>query len=153
MEENKVDMYKLLQKVPPIHWLYMRIAEPRVVRILYFGIYLCMGVAGTVLVSVPPEQYEDVIGLVLVYILGSFILLGGLFSAVAVLPGVWWLERVGIILLATAMLIYVVIVLSLKGSIIGVAVPIAFMLTFAIRWIDIRKYQLAPTKITSVRKE
>lgn len=153
MEEDNL-MYKWIEKIPPVHWVYQRIAEPKVVRLLYFGMFICMVVAGIVLLSMPPEQYQDVVGLTLVYVLGTFLLSGGLFSAVAVLPGIWWLERVGIILLSTAMAIYVVIVLTLHGSVIGVAVPIAFILAFAVRWIDIRQYQLAPIAATSSpRKE
>lgn len=141
-------MYNWFKKVPLIHWLYMRIAEPRVVRLIHFGIYLCMFASGFVLLLDPSHQYKDVIGLSLVYVLGSFLLIGGLMGATSVLPGVWWLERVGIILLATSMAVYIVIVLTLHGSVIGVAVPLAFILTFTLRWIEIRRFQLAPTPIT-----
>jgi hypothetical protein len=146
-------MGKWIQRVPPLQWVYEKIAEPRVVRLLYFGMFICMLVAGVVLLSMPPERYQDVVGLTLVYVLGTFLTAGGLLSAVAVLPGVWWLERVGIILLATGMAIYIVIVLTLAGSIIGVTVPLAFILAFGVRWIDIRKYQLAPLTVTVPREE
>lgn len=152
MEEDNL-MYKWLETIPPVHWLYMKIAEPRVVRLLHFGIYLCMLISGIILVGRPPENYQDIIGLLLVYVLGGFLVLGGLLSAMAVLPGIWWLERVGIILLTTTMAIYVVIVVTLHGSAIGVAVPVAFIFAFILRWIDIRRYQLAPTPISAPRKE
>lgn len=146
-------MYNWIKKIPPIHWIYMKIAEPRVVRLLHFGAYLSMLTAGTVLLLGPPHQYKDVIGLTLVIVLGIFLVVGGLLGAVSVLPGVWWLERVGIILIATGMAMYVVIVLTLRGSVIGVAVPFAFVCLFTVRWITIRHFQLAPTLITAPREE
>lgn len=153
MEEDKLNMENWIKKVPPIHWLYMRIAEPRVIRILYFMIYICMITAGVFLIQGPPHSYKDVVGLTLVYVLASFLSLGGLLAAIAVLPGIWWLERVGVILLGTAAGIYAVIVISLKGSPIPLAISIAILLVFFIRWIDIRKYQLAPTKVVLPREE
>jgi len=126
------------------HSLYMKIAEPRVIRIMQFGVYLCMIVSGFGVISKPPTSFENVLGLSLVYVFGGFVFIGALFGAVAVLPGIWWLERVGIIALTTAMSMYSVVIITLGTSPIGIAICIAFALTFAQRWMEIRRFQLAP---------
>lgn len=129
---------------PFAHSLFMKIAEPRVIRLMQFGIYICMIIAGTGVLSQPPSAFKYVVGSALVYVFGGFITLGAIFGAIAVLPGIWWLERVGIIALTTAMLMYAVIIIALGSSTVGVVVSVAFALTFAQRWLEIRRYQLAP---------
>ena len=103
-----------------------------------------MVTAGLYTLFSPPDSFKDVVEPVFIYIMGVFILSGASFAAVAVLPGIWWLERVGLIALGTGISIYAVIVISLGSSPVGVAVVLAFDLTFAMRWMDIRQYQLAP---------
>lgn len=156
MEENEIRMYKWIERMPPIHWLYMKIAEPRVIRLLYFGIYLMMTMPGILLILSPPATIKDVVGYFYMYVLAAFLIVGGLFGVVSVLPGIWWLERVGIILLDTALAIYLVIVVTLHTSVssmIGIFVSIAFMLAFAVRFITIRHHQLAPAVVTLPREE
>lgn len=124
--------------------VFMNIAEPRIIRLIQFGVYLCMLTAGVGLLSNPPRNFEGVIGITMVYVFGSFIFVGALFGAVAVLPGFWWFERVGIMLLLTGLCIYTIIILALGASLMGVVVAVAFILTFAQRWQEIKRFQLAP---------
>lgn len=155
-EENGLRMYKWIQRIPPIHWLYLKIAEPRVIRLLYFGIYVMMAMPGILLIISPPATIKDVIGYTYMYVLAGFLIIGGLFGASSVLPGIWWLERVGIILLDTALAVYLVIVITLHSSVssmIGIFVAIAFMLAFAVRFITIRHHPLAPAVVTLPREE
>lgn len=130
--------------LPLSYKIFMLIAEPRVYRLIQFGVYLCMATAGIYTLSSPPKSFEDIVAQVFIYIMGAFILSGAIFAAVGVLPGIWWLERVGLIALVTGISIYAVIVIALGSSPVGVAVVLAFDLTFAMRWMDIRQYQLAP---------
>ncbi|MEX1078872.1 MAG: hypothetical protein WED09_07175 [Homoserinimonas sp.] len=133
----------------PWRWLnqgFLLIAEPRVVRLVQFGIYVCLLTAGWFVLTTPPRSFEGVLGQSLVTILGCFILVGGTLGAVAVLPGVWWLERVGILALATGLAMYSIIVVTLGASPIGVLMGVAFILTFVQRWMEIRKFQLAPKR-------
>lgn len=137
------DLY--LQWVHPrVEPWYMKIAEPRIIRLMQFGIYICMFIAGSKIIITPPAQFQTVLGQSLAYMFASFIFLGALFGAIAVLPGIWWLERVGLISLATGMLIYVIVVVSLKGSALGIVTAIAFGLTFIQRWLEIKGPDLAP---------
>src|SRR5690606_39234769 len=92
----------------------------------------------------PPSSFEGILGTLLVYTFGGFLAGGGLLAAVAVLPGVWWVERIGILALGTAMGMYTVVTVALGASPMGVIIGLAFIGTFALRWMEIRRYQRAP---------
>jgi energy-converting hydrogenase Eha subunit C len=124
--------------------LYLKIAEPRVIRIMLFWLYVIMLLAGLATMGRPPSRFEGVLGVTLVFIFAGFIFIGALFALVAVLPGFWWLERVGLILLISGMGIYSVAIVALGASIFSTIISIAFALAFAVRFQEIRRYQLAP---------
>ncbi len=127
-------------------YIWNSIAEPRVQRVIQFGIYLWLFVSGLLTLCLPPVNITDSIGLILTYVFGSFIFFGALAGGIAVLPGIWWLERVGVILLFTALMMYVVVAIVWGLSPIGVALIIAFAICFVQRWFEIRGAQLAPKK-------
>lgn len=137
-------MEKAKTTFPVLYNLFMKIAEPRVVRILHFGIYICMVFAGWRVIVNPSLSYNHVVNSLTVDILGAFLMVGALIGAVAVLPGVWWLERAGIISLVTGMAMYSVVIIALGGAAIVVIISIAFILAHSVRWLDIRGLQLAP---------
>lgn len=139
-------MDKWQRAFPIAYKLYLKIAEPRVVRLLHFGIYICMLMAGFGVILHPPRSFEGTLGSFLVLIFGGMLFLGALTAAVSVLPGVWWLERVGLILLITGLSIYTVTIISLNASPVTLSIPIGFILTLVLRWLEIRRYQLAPRK-------
>lgn len=124
----------------------MKIAEPRTVRLIYFVIYFLLGYAGCRIMRSVPSSLEDVIGHSLVVMLGIFMSGGALLSLVAILPGIWWLERVGIIALWTGLGIYLALVIFLGSSPLGVAVSTVVILFLLVRWMDIKGSQLAPRK-------
>lgn len=126
--------------------IFMKIVEPRVQRILQFWVYLFLCVVGIGVVIDLPEYLQNILGLIVAYSFGVFMVLGGLLGLVAVLPGIYWLERVSIILLTTGVLIYLVVVITLGTTIVSVGVCLAFIFTFIIRWFDIRGMLLAPKK-------
>jgi hypothetical protein len=147
---NWLTLEVLEERVPFLHYLFMKIAEPRVTRLIFFGIYVCMVLGGFGILREPPQNFENVLGLPLTYMFGGFVFGGGIFSALAVLPGVWWLERTGVFALITGMLIYFILVVSLGSSTVGVAFSLAFVLVFVLRWTQIRKLQLAPREAPPV---
>jgi hypothetical protein len=120
------------------------IAEPRVTRLIQFFVYLILLGIGMYLLSYPPQAFEIAVGDPGVFTFGMFLIVGGTAGAVAVLPGVWWLERVGIIALWTGLAIFCVIAVSLGISLVGAGLATALAVTFLIRWLEIRRYQLAP---------
>lgn len=144
---SKVHGRKGAKPEPFFRTMFMRIAEPRVLRIMHFAIYVCMGIAGVGIPFHPPEKLQSILGLELLYIFSFFVTIGALLGAVAILPGIWWLERVGIIMLTTSMAMYVVIILALGSSLVAISVAIALTLTFGQRWLEIRGAQLAPREV------
>jgi hypothetical protein len=126
--------------------LFFMIAEPRVMRILLFGFYICLALYGLGILTHPPKGFEQVLDRTLVSVFASFMLGGGALALIAILPGIWFLERVGLICLTTAMLIYIVVVAALKLDPLNYCIPSAFIFAFALRWVWIRWAQLAPRK-------
>lgn len=129
---------------PFAHSLFLRIAEPRIVRLMQFGVYISMFASGIGLLTEPPHAFKSVIGVGLVFVFGGFITLGSILGATAVLPGIWWLERVGLIALATGLAMYIVILASVSLSLVGFSIAIALIFTFIQRWREIKGAQLAP---------
>lgn len=125
-------------------FLFFKIKEPRTIRLIQLGVYLCMIGAGHFIVTVLPDVYTDVIGNGLVVGFGGSILIGGVLGAIAVLPGIWWLERTAIIALWTGLGVFVVVQAALGISIVGLLVAVALSLTLAQRWSDITEFDLAP---------
>lgn len=137
-------MGKVETVFPRAHSLFMMIAEPRVTRVLHFGIYLCMMSAGVGVMLSPPSSFENVLGISLTIVIGLFLMTGGLLGAIAVLPGIWVMERAALFALITGMCMYLVVLTVLRPSPVGYSITIGFVLVFLIRWFDIRGPQLAP---------
>lgn len=138
--------HKIKKHLPYAYELFLKVAEPRVIRIMQFWIYICMGLAGLGVIFSPSERFQEVLSIALVYIFGGFLVVGSALGAIAVLPGIWWLERAGVISLVTGMAIYVVIIVDLGSSAMGIVVALLFGLTFGQRWVEIHGAQLAPKK-------
>lgn len=125
-------------------FLFMKIAEPRIVRIVQFVVYVALTAAGWYVLTHPPQSFLFVLGPQLVAVFGSFLTFGGAVGCIAVLPGIWWLERMGVVALWTGLSIFAVIVFSLGISYVGFFVAIALGGSLIIRWTEIRRYELAP---------
>lgn len=145
-------MIKWQTAFPLGYKLFLKIAEPRIVRLGFFGVYLFLISTGFAVLLRPPrsiQHVELVLGATtLVWTLGVFLTLGGIASALAVLPGIWWLERTGIFMMGAGMALFAVFTAGPYASI-----ACAFILIFALRWREIRRYQLAPLEIVEPRKE
>lgn len=125
-------------------FLFYKIKEPRIIRLVQLGIYLCMIGAGHYVIANPPEQYQSIIGSLAVVAFGGFLLLGGAAGAVAVLPGIWWLERLGVIAIWVGLAVFAVIAIALGVSLVGFLTAVALALALGQRWSDITEYDLAP---------
>lgn len=131
---------------PALYRAYLLVAEPRIVRLILFGIYVVFLIAGCFVITQPPESFVETLSEKLVFMLGGFLLLGGVLASIAILPGLWWLERCGLLSLGTGMLMYIVIIVGIKGSPLGICVSIAFVLFFILRYMETRPFKLAPRK-------
>lgn len=129
---------------PFYYALFLKIAEPRVIRILLFAVYSVSFWAGVAIIIALPELFVKVIGQSFALGFAIFIILGSFSAGIAVLPGIWWLERVGIILLTTSVLCYVTILMFIDASPVVIAFILGLVGMFAIRWVEIRGAQLAP---------
>jgi hypothetical protein len=127
---------------------FLLIAEPRWVRAIQSVIYVLMGMGGALMLVAPPESFVQALGVPLVGMFSLFVIVGAMFGFVAVLPGVWWLERAGILSLGTGLIIYGAIVIYLGSSSLASVVTVSLALTLAQRWTLIRGADLAPKKIT-----
>jgi hypothetical protein len=132
---------------------FMLIAEPRVERVLQFGIYALMGYGGAWILVAPPETFSDALPEFNLVIFGLFAVVGSTFGMVAVLPGIWWLERVGIASLIVGLLIYWALGIAIGSSTFVAVMTLAFALKFAQRWGRIRGAALAPKKVRPVGVE
>lgn len=124
---------------------YMKIAEPRVIRVIQFFIYSLLFTAGVLVLVKPPQSLEVAAGGYYYVIgFGFMLMIGALCSGVAVLPGIWWLERSGLVLLGFGLLIYLVMAIKLHSSPMGIVVCMILILSFVQRWLEIKGAQLAP---------
>lgn len=138
-------MVKFQNTLPFLYHIYMMIAEPRVKRLLYFGVYAMLTIAGAGVFFKPPAAIEHLLGgLALVNTFGVFIVLGAIICLITVLPGVWMFERAGLVSLAFGIAMYTVCLLFLGASFLVTILPIVIILICALRWLDIKEYLLAP---------
>lgn len=134
-----------LLKIP--YSIYMRIAEPRVRRLIHFAIYLLLAVLGSVSTFMPNPRIEALLGgMTLIYLFGGLIIAGAICSLLSVLPGIWMFERAGLVALGTGVVLYTTTLVLLGASIAITVVPIILVLSFLLRWIEIKDYLLAPRK-------
>lgn len=123
---------------------FLLITEPRVQRLLYLAVYVGLVIGGYLLVTIPPEKFQDILGFWLVLAFGLFVMVGGVLCAIAVLPGINWLERAGILSLIVGLFIFMVLVIALRASTISFVFGAVLALLFTIRYLEIRSTALAP---------
>jgi hypothetical protein len=139
-----LDKVSKVVRQPLYYVLFMKIAEPRVIRIMLFCVYGFAFWASLAIIDTQPPQYVRIIGQNLVFAFAIFMMLGSFAAAIAVLPGIWWLERVGIILLTTSVFMYAVILIFLQATPVVIAFIFGLSIMFGTRWVEIRGASLAP---------
>lgn len=78
---------------------------------IYFIGYLIMVGIGLIGIFDPPRTVEGALGPLLMAALASFALIGGLNNLFSLIKGWWWLERLGLIMIAGAIVSYALTVL------------------------------------------
>lgn len=127
--------------------VYMKIAEPRVKRLIYFVIYILLGTIGGISSFRPNERLESFSGgQSLIHFYGILIIAGAIICLLSVLPGVWIFERAGLVGLGTGIVLYVATLILFGASPTVSLFPIIIILVFLLRWLDIKDYMLAPRK-------
>lgn len=127
--------------------VYMKIAEPRVKRLIYFVIYILLGTIGGISAFRPNDRLSAFAGgQSLIYFYGILIVAGALVCLLSVLPGIWIFERAGLVGLGTGIVLYVATLILFGASLTVSLFPIIIILVFLLRWLDIKDYMLAPRK-------
>lgn len=132
--------------------LWLRIQEPRVVTTTQAAIYLVCIIAGAVSLLAPPTPLVAVFTHDAGRSWGALMLSGGLLGLPSCLSGVWWVERAGIVALASAAAMYLVASVSLEladpdTSVAGViAMTLIALLGLAQRWADIHRWTHDPER-------
>lgn len=138
--------------------VWEKIVSPKHMTLAYFCIYAVTVIGGLVSVFIPPVTLQYELGPALTVIWGSLILLGGITGLVSVLPGWWWLERLGIVLAVTGIGIYFAILVYIQLEIYSspyaagsrwtqLSMTFLAMSVFIVRWLFIRAYSFAPRKV------
>jgi hypothetical protein len=122
---------------------FQLIPEPRLVRLGYFLLYLLLAFGGVDTFIHPVAKFTDVLGPWMA-VLGFVLIIGGAISAVAVFPGIWWLERAGLIALGTGFFLRALLVLNLGSSTTGFIILLGLSLSLIIRFLLIASAPLSP---------
>lgn len=131
--------------------LWAMMSEPKIVTAAMGGTWLIILAIGTAALFTPPMTITHELGGALTVLWAILLLLGGAFGLIGCLPGWWWVERAGIYLAATGMLVYLIVVLSLHytqpGSrLVQAGFILAAVSSMVVRWLRIRGAQLDPTR-------
>jgi hypothetical protein len=75
---------------------------------------------------------------------GIFIVVGAVLALIAVLPGIWWLERAALISIITGVGLYTITLLFFGASFLITLTPLIIILICTLRLLDIKEFLLAP---------
>lgn len=129
----------------PFVRLFMKIAEPRVRRLLYFVAYIGLAIVTSATFFQVPNAIPHILGgMILVNTFAGFIVFGCLVCAATVLPGIWMFERAGLYLVGGGIAMYAATLLFLGASPLITVLPVVLIVLLAIRWLDIKEFLLAP---------
>lgn len=138
-------------RVPLWRRLWLRIHEPRAVAVVHAVAYVAMLGGGVwSLTHLPPATTQDVGGVAMSLLVGM-LATGSAVGAVAVLPGWWWLERYGVMLIMGALAAYVLIVATtltgtLPSRMHGVSLIVALVCHLIVRLIRIWERPYDPAR-------
>lgn len=128
-----------------------RIAEPRVLRVVFllgYVVTLCTGVAT---LTNPPTTIEGALGPILSVSWAVFWIVGGSVGALTVLPGYWQLERAAVGACLFGIGIYAVVVATLHFQSSGsrltqLGVLVVALLFYIVRLLLIRGHDFEPRR-------
>lgn len=133
-----------------IRWL-LSIPEPRSVRFGYLIAYLLFAVAGVSVLVSPLLSLDGVLGPVLTYVWGSFLLAGSVLGAATVLTIYWWAERAAIWLAGTGITVYAILtigqhVTSAGNHMVRLCFILAALVFLIVRYFRIKGARVQPGK-------
>ena len=130
--------------------LWQLLDEPRVRTAIRMVAYAVLIVAGIGAFGTPPASLKAACGLHVTDIWAAALILGGATCLVATPRGWWWIERIGITIAGTGLLMYLSVVVTLHVTSAGNRIPQAAIIAFALtllveRYIATKDAALDPT--------
>lgn len=134
-----------------MHALFGWIPEPRIVRGLLLVAYVTMFCGGASTLIDPPQSIAGPAGPGLMLALAAFVLIGAFLSSLAVLPGILWLERSGIVAMLIGLAAYGFILLNLGPPSSGpsdllMTIVVLSMLLLLVRYAQSPKADIDPER-------
>lgn len=129
---------------------WLSVQEPKIITVLQFFIYLMSLVGGVLTLIFPPVSLSSIMGEHMSIWWAVSLTTGGLFGAIACPLGVWWAEKVALLLVFTGYLMYFVSVLerqiqSESGSWVTQLSSLAMLLVYLVtRYAAVRFYAYDP---------
>lgn len=129
--------------------LWLRVNEPRKISTYYFVAYVILAAVGAYAFISPPGTIAGAIGDTAMALLSALLVVGGVIGLIAVLPGKYWLERLGVMSISLASVIYLFIILTLHtttpGNRLLQAGYVAFVLLLqGVRWERVKERPFRP---------
>ncbi|MGO4143810.1 hypothetical protein AB4Y77_01885 [Paenarthrobacter sp. YAF11_1] len=133
-----------------LYSLWLKVQEPRALSVIYFFAYLAIGLLGLFVATDPPRTVSG-LGSALMIWWGALLLFGGALGSIAVLPGIWWLERAATGFCMTAIGLYgwglaTLPVTQVSARMATFCFVVFALLMFATRLVKIRHYAYDPEK-------
>lgn len=123
---------------------YYKIEEPRLVRLLYLAFYLIIVWTGVNGFLERSDELYALGGYALIGSLGGFFFFGGVCGVIAILPGTWWLERVGLVSIGFGLAGRAIVITALGVTPVGATLFVSEIILLIARFVLIRKADLAP---------
>lgn len=132
--------------------LWARVVEPKTITIFMAVAYIIMFLVGVSFLVDRTLLVGPLIGTHTETLMGSCLIIGGTFGVFSCPPGWWWLERVALILVGTAVAVYSMSnwALHFRGVTGNQVIPaglstvvVIFVIT---RWLRIRYARINPRK-------
>ena len=132
------------------------LAEPRTITILQAMVYTVLLYAGWVDWVDQPEMSVRVAGPFVTDVWGWLLMTSCLFAFLGCLPGIWWLERAGVLGISTACVMQLFIIAQgyLDGGALAIhaAFVLAVALLMAVRWNRISRGDLDPFRVPRCKR-
>jgi len=102
-----------MSRLPWYHIITRRLAEPAMITALQVGSYIASGAAGALVVfGALPYIFIGAVSPWIAFVIGTVLFLGSTVGAVSCFKGVWWLERVALLLVGLGWVLLVPSVVS-----------------------------------------
>lgn len=141
-----------MSRLPWYHIITRRLAEPAIITALQIATYVMTGSAGgLVMLGALPFLFIHAVSPITAFIVGAILLLGSILGTISCLKGVWWLERIALLLTGLGWILIIPSVLSVD-SLNDTAKTFIVMLTAIAIFDNFKRYRridwayLDPTK-------